>query len=182
MVPSERLSEEDWEKVYDWEREQENRYDKGDTNIILYRLMRYLPSDPETLYSAVGATGFDQERMGTSKFSLHGINTDIKAQGFFATPTPGEAATWIRYSHLKNDIIPAEKGDPFDYAVFPIVAGKFYNSKYWDEHPEIFEAARFGIADGLIVDDFMIIGEPLKVWHTAYKPSEKEVQRIKDNY
>lgn len=161
-----------YEDLEEYEEDIEDRYNSGDTNIVLYRLMKYLPSDPEKLYSAVGQTGFGSDRMGTTEFSLHGVNTDIKGQGFFAEASPTAAATWLQhYAHgLKdaNNTIPAELKDPFNYAVFPIAPGKIYNDAYWQEHPEILEVAQFGLADGLLVDDFTIIGDPIYQWSTAY--------------
>lgn len=151
------------------------KYEAGDTNIVLYRLMKYLPSNPEKLYSPVGATSLDAH-MGTTEFTLRGINKDIADQGFFAEASPKEAAAWFKYRGelTENNTIPSYNKDPFIYAIFPIAPGEIHNTRYFDEHPEVRERANFGIADGLIVDAFTIIGEPVAKWTSDYTEAMAE--------
>lgn len=149
--------EDDYQSLFD------DEYNKGNPNLIYYRLFRYDPDDPDTLYSPVGTTFGNEEHFITNKFSRTGINVDTSGQGFFATSNPDEAARWFRVNKKDPTGGYYENENTADsFAIFPVI-GIPHNAQYFREHPEVF--SDFGIADGYIIDEMQIIGDPVYVWH-----------------
>lgn len=140
----------------------EDEYNKGNPNLIYYRLFRFDPDNPETLHSPVGTTFGNEEHFITNTFSRTGINVDTSGQGFFATSNPDEAARWFRVKKDEGGGYYTNENTADSYAVFPVI-GIPHNAQYFQEHPEVF--SDFGIADGYIIDEMQIIGDPVYVWH-----------------
>ena len=168
-----REQEDDYQALFD------DEYNKGNPNLVYYRLFRFDPDNPETLYSPVGTTFGNEEHFITNTFSRTDINVDTSGQGFFATSNPDEAARWFRVNKDEGGGYYTNENTVDSYAVFSVI-GIPHNAQYFQEHPEVF--SDFGIADGYIIDEMQIIGDPVYVWHN--KNREKIINKWdrKDNY
>ena len=148
-------------------------HNKGDLNLMYYRLFKYNPLKPDELLSPVGAVFGHEDFMGTTKFTKEGVNVDIRGQGFFAERTPEDAARWVHNSNKdEGGGYHYRKNDPYTYVVYPVI-GTPHGKKWFDEHPEAF--SDFGMADGYIIDEMQITGDPIYTWKSkAYENNPQE--------
>jgi len=137
-------------------------HNRGDPNLIYYRLFRYNPLTPDKLLSPVGAVFGHEEFMGTTQFHKEGVNVDIRGQGFFVEQNLYDSARWV-HDHGKDEGggYHYRRNDPYTYVIYPVI-GTPHGKKWFDEHPEAFND--FGMADGLIIDEMQIIGDPVMEW------------------
>ena len=166
------LPDTDSRRVWDEERAREREFNEGTYQGKYYRLMKYLPAEPEKLLSPVGTVAGNEDRVGLSEFSRTLINVDPTGQGFWVCLTPEGAAAETPFQADLEAKKHSDKDDPYAYAVFPVI-GVPHNQKYFDEHPEVF--SDFMTLDSIIIDEMQIIGDPIYEWQPTKTVSKKQI-------
>lgn len=88
---------------------------------IYYRVMKYLPSEPDILYSVASFRGDADEEHQTNIVSRKGIHVDTKGIGFFATHSQESARYWVEQSAQ----------DAYAYGIFRVVGKPKPNPDAW---------------------------------------------------
>lgn len=148
-------------------------HNKGNPNLIYYRLFKYNPLKPDELLSPVGAVFGNEDFMGTTTFHKEGVNVDVRGQGFFVEQNLYDSSRWVMDPRKDEDGgYHYRKNDPYTYVVYKVI-GTPHGRKWFDEHPDAF--SDFGMADGYIIDEMQIMGDPVREWKSkSYEDNPQE--------